>query len=288
MGRCVWLGMADMRRLGAWARPCPYNRSEPMDDKHLRKLRQAVEDVITEREAQEYLAGARSEPRPEDFGLDATAVRTIERRKERVFAWTLGVGVVLSVPLGLVWAYDAFPSTFIDWMGMAFVGYLIGFAAVMLLAVASFLLTPIWRVILPRWAAASAFEAALAEFKSWKHRTFRSYWRSLSPTGFEEEVGRVYRGLGYKVATTPRTGDKGVDLVLRDGGRTGIVQCKAHHKPIGPGPVRELIGARLSTGADYALLASRSGFTSGAKELAREQAIELVDLDQLLHSLRGQ
>ena len=55
-------------------------------------------------------------------------------------------------------------------------------------------------------------------------------------------VGAVLKRKGYEVQYTGGAGDEGVDLVVGNGDSTILVQCKAHSRPIGPSPVRELYG----------------------------------------------
>lgn len=47
---------------------------------------------------------------------------------------------------------------------------------------------------------------------------------------FEHKVAKVFRSKGYKVQVTPATGDCGIDLILRKGGKTIGVECKNYNK----------------------------------------------------------
>ena len=71
-------------------------------------------------------------------------------------------------------------------------------------------------------------------------------WATLDGVGFERAVARIYKEEGFDVEFTPRTNDKGVDLILRKSGKVFIVQCKAYARNVGVSAVRELVGVHAS------------------------------------------
>ena len=51
--------------------------------------------------------------------------------------------------------------------------------------------------------------------------------KAMSWARFEQLVGEAYRRLGYQIVETGQGGaDGGIDLLLRKGGQTTLVQCK--------------------------------------------------------------
>lgn len=84
-------------------------------------------------------------------------------------------------------------------------------------------------------------------------RIQEEYWWSLGGYGLEQEVASLYTKQGFKCALTSGSGDGGVDLILRRDGRTIIVQCKAHRKPVGPHVIRDLHGTLIKSKADEAI-----------------------------------
>ena len=60
---------------------------------------------------------------------------------------------------------------------------------------------------------------------------------------------------------TPKSGDQGVDLVLRKNGETTVVQCKAQKARASSPIARELLGSMVAFGAQKAILACTGGFT---------------------------
>lgn len=104
-------------------------------------------------------------------------------------------------------------------------------------------------------------------------------WAALDGVGFERAVARIYREQGFDVEFTPRTNDKGVDLILRKNGTVSIVQCKAYTKNVGVSAVRELVGVRASwPNAAEAILATLFDFSSAAKAFAAEHNIKLFSV----------
>ncbi|MCE2405817.1 MAG: restriction endonuclease, partial [Dehalococcoidia bacterium] len=94
-------------------------------------------------------------------------------------------------------------------------------------------------------------ERAKREAESARRRKFQEHWMSPSGAAFERELATLYRRLGYRVESTPSSGDQGVDLVLRKDGKTTVVQCKGHQDPVGPAIARELLGSIVHFAADY-------------------------------------
>jgi restriction system protein len=111
---------------------------------------------------------------------------------------------------------------------------------------------------------------------------------SLSPSEFEAYVGLLFERAGYHVKRTGGSGDRGIDLVVNRNGRTSVVQCKRYEDNVGPGTVRELIGAMTNMSADRGFLVTTSGFTTGAESVARNAPfkIGLVDGEQLVRWAR--
>jgi HJR/Mrr/RecB family endonuclease len=136
-----------------------------------------------------------------------------------------------------------------------------------------------------RWEA----ERPQREAAKARRRKLREHWMSLSGDEFERELGTLYRQLGYRVESTPSSGDQGVDLILRKNGKTTVVQCKSHQSPVGPAIVRELFGSLVAFRADNAILACTGGFTRGVKEFVRGKRIALVSASDLIgRKCRGQ
>lgn len=114
-----------------------------------------------------------------------------------------------------------------------------------------------------------------------QQRKHYDHWMSLSGTEFERQLGILYRQMGYRVESTPTSGDEGIDLVLKKSGKTTVVQCKSHQKPVGPATARELFGSMVAFRADDAVLACTGGFTRGVKDFVRGKPITLISATEL-------
>jgi hypothetical protein len=95
-------------------------------------------------------------------------------------------------------------------------------------------------------------------------------------------AGELQRPHGYAVRRTGGPGDEGVDLLIQKGGERIVVQCKAHDRDIGPGPVRDLYGSLLHHGADEAWLIASHAYTYRARDFASNKPISLLTIEAIL------
>jgi restriction system protein len=105
----------------------------------------------------------------------------------------------------------------------------------------------------------------------------------LSWQKFELLIGELYRRQGYEVEVCAADGsDGGVDITLRRGGQTTLVQCK-HWKVyrVGVAAVRELFGVLTAEKADQAVLVTSGRFTPDAVAFAAGKPIHLKDGEAL-------
>lgn len=108
------------------------------------------------------------------------------------------------------------------------------------------------------------------------------YWKSLDGLRFEREIAELFRRRGFEVELTSPSGDQGVDLFLKKGGRTIVVQCKGQADYVSPGVVRDLYGTMIHFKADEAWLVTTCGFHKGAQSFAEGKPIKLVTISALL------
>jgi len=111
---------------------------------------------------------------------------------------------------------------------------------------------------------------------------------SMSWQEFEQLVGEAFRLQGYTVAETGGGGaDGGVDLVLRKGGETFLVQCKQWKAfKVGVDVVRQLYGVMAARGAAGGFVISSGTFTPDAEAFAQGRNLTLVDGSKLLGLIR--
>jgi Restriction endonuclease len=117
--------------------------------------------------------------------------------------------------------------------------------------------------------------------------------QKLDPVAFERYIAHLFELEGYRVETTPRSGDGGVDLLLRRPGRgrrvpgrgVALVQCKryAAQHSVGSPELQQFSGAMRRAFAYEGYFVTTSFFTPAAQEWARDEGIHLIDGLALLH-----
>lgn len=111
--------------------------------------------------------------------------------------------------------------------------------------------------------------------------------RALSWREFEQLCAEAYRRQGYQVADTPDGADGGVDLVLRKGRGTVLVQCKHYSKrQVGVRTIRELYGVMAADGVAEGIVITTGSFTRPALEFAKGKRLQLVDGPAVVALLR--
>ena len=105
------------------------------------------------------------------------------------------------------------------------------------------------------------------------------HWRQ-----FEELVAEAFRRDGYAVIENVGVGaDGGVDIRLRKGGESYLVQCKHWRKQrIGVATVREMFGVLVDESARGVFVVCSGTFTADAVRFAKGKPIHLVNGDTLM------
>ena len=129
------------------------------------------------------------------------------------------------------------------------------------------------------------YNEALQEL-TWKRQKIakqrRDWWIALDGWSFEKEVAIVFQSHGYTANVTKGSNDGGIDINLYKNNKRTIVQCKNHKNAIGPSPLRDLLGTLVSTRANSAIMVSRSGYTSGARQYANDNGIIALDIGDII------
>ena len=126
-------------------------------------------------------------------------------------------------------------------------------------------------------------EKARQEAERARRRKLIEHWLALSGPELEDEMATLCSRLGYRVESTPVSGDGGVDLILRNKScKNVVVQCKSYKSPVGPAAARELYGSLMHFGADKAVLVCPAGFTRGVEEFVKGKKIDLVSASDLI------
>ncbi len=106
--------------------------------------------------------------------------------------------------------------------------------------------------------------------------------QAMDPVLFEHYVGYLYQKDGYTAYTTATSGDEGIDLFLRKGTKTAVVQVKRYAGSVGQSVVRDLYGAMIHTKANEAMLVTTGTISRPALKWARGKPIDLVDGHEIM------
>lgn len=97
----------------------------------------------------------------------------------------------------------------------------------------------------------------------------------LSGRRFEKYLRAQFKHLGYRVTLTEFSHDYGADLIVKKHGEKIVVQAKRYERNVGIAAVQEAVGAIAYYDADRAMVVTNSGFTKSARNLARQNEVEL-------------
>jgi len=107
-------------------------------------------------------------------------------------------------------------------------------------------------------------------------------------TGVEFEVflARFFERCGCLVEITPKSHDKGTDLIIQLHGVRTVVQAKRRKQAIGVRAIQEAYTAKGYHRADKAMVVISSKFSTPAKDVAEKLNVELWNRQRLMKELR--
>lgn len=145
------------------------------------------------------------------------------------------------------------------------------------------------------FALAVCWIAALASFVGSRRRshlleqqTGLESLRAMSWREFEMLVGEAFRRRGYVIQETGLGGaDGGIDLIMRKGGQTILVQCKQWKtQRVDVKIVREMYGLLAHHGASEVKIVAVGDYTADAQCFAQGKPIDLIHGEALLAMVR--
>ncbi|WP_338665109.1 restriction endonuclease [Pararoseomonas sp. SCSIO 73927] len=104
---------------------------------------------------------------------------------------------------------------------------------------------------------------------------------NLSPRDFERHCANLLAARGWSVTLGRGSADQGVDVLARKGGRSVVLQCKLHARPVGNRAVQEALAGRGFAGADLAAVVSNATYTPAAHALAARVGVLLLQVSDL-------
>jgi hypothetical protein len=221
------------------------------------------------------------EPLPTDFNLTADRCARFQHPVRQPPPWLFVLCLVLEALLIYKLTRDI-----VDTLLLMMCFY---FVPLILLFCLHSLAEKSWYKKQPDRANWEGYQAAKRVYSEDLERWMRmqeSSWQSLDGRQFESKLAALLTDLGHLAVATGRSGDGGVDLIVRkrNSERLVIVQCKAHKAVVGPAPVRDLYGTMIHGGQEEAWLVSRSGFSKGAQDFAKGKPIRLFSIIELLRN----
>ena len=98
---------------------------------------------------------------------------------------------------------------------------------------------------------------------------------------FEKECSIILENSSWITEFTPKTGDKGADIIAKKGKIKLVVQCKFYEKPVGSDAVQQIYTAKSFFDATIAAVVSKSGFTKSAEQIAEKTNVLLLTTSDL-------
>lgn len=130
------------------------------------------------------------------------------------------------------------------------------------------------------------YKKELSDYEYWQRKNDIAHWNKLGGHEFEASVASLFRSIGFTATVSRRGGDGGIDIILEKPGRKIAVQCKRYKKSVGPHVIRDLWGTMNVNGYDEGCIVTTTGFTSGVKSFALNKNVHLVDLNDILRSVK--
>ena len=111
----------------------------------------------------------------------------------------------------------------------------------------------------------------------------------MSGVDFEYMCADLLRSGNFRsVEVTPASNDYGADIIAEDYcGNRWVIQCKRYKGNLSNSPVQEVVGSKAHYRANKAAVIATAGYTKGAKRLAKDNEVVLIDRKGLQKMMRG-
>ena len=98
---------------------------------------------------------------------------------------------------------------------------------------------------------------------------------------FEDVIKEIYELLGYKVVKTKKSGDQGIDLIVKKLFKKTGIQLKRYSSSVGNSAVQEAVAGKKYYKLDRVCVLTNQTFTKSAVALAKANGVILIDRDGL-------
>lgn len=109
---------------------------------------------------------------------------------------------------------------------------------------------------------------------------------SMTGVEFENILVLIYSAMGYRVETTPVTGDYGIDLILKSDSKKIGIQAKRYAKKLDGKPIQEVVAGLSHYNLLEGWVVTNNYFTKNAITLANDNNVHLVDRDSLIQEIQ--
>ena len=109
---------------------------------------------------------------------------------------------------------------------------------------------------------------------------------NINPYDFEILCSRIMKELGYsKISVTPRSNDKGVDIIGEMNGERVVAQCKRYKNSVSSPDMQMFIGAMHNANATMGIYFTTATFTREAESMAKANNVILFGKEKLTNHL---
>lgn len=98
---------------------------------------------------------------------------------------------------------------------------------------------------------------------------------------FEDFIKEIYELLGYKVVKTKKSGDQGIDLIVKKLFKKTGIQLKRYSSSVGNSAVQEAVAGKRYYKLDRVCVLTNQTFTKSAVALAKANGVILIDRNGL-------
>ena len=98
----------------------------------------------------------------------------------------------------------------------------------------------------------------------------------LTGSEFEELIESLFLGDGYEVQRCGRSGNDGIDLIIKMSSSTDVVQCMRWRSDIRSPVVHDFYGAMMQADARHGFIVTTADFSVNARAFARGKPISLI------------
>ena len=206
-----------------------------------------------------------------------------QKRKEALIAFWVVATIITSFSTAIAFFINDTTATLM----------IIVIAAAILRIVYSFLKNDIsssnytyYSVGSPLQAKYSQYKEDLEHYEYWKRKRDAAHWQKLGGHQFEVQVAILFRSIGFTTVVSKVGGDGGIDIILTKLNRKIAVQCKRYKQSVGPHVARDLWGTMNANGYTEGCIVTTTGFTKGVKDFVEGKNIHLIDLNDILRTVK--